>query len=230
MADSQFCADMGARHKDAKGELFMPLDAIDENQTLVLGKPTIATKEDVKKEVPQSEMVNIEEASPYVTAYRDDMWNLTRVDDFVPIDEARERGIFLHNVLGSVRRINDLRLAVDRWGYRARLSKEEKDEAYSYLYNAISNENVSKWFESFDKVVAERPITLQHKEAVYRPDRVVWTAEGTVDVIDYKFGKEHKSQYEKQVKNYMNLLSEMGNDNVRGFLWYVDENKIVEVK
>ena len=230
MADSQFCADMGARHKDAKGELFMPLDAIDENQTLVLGKPTIATKEDVKKEVPQSEMVDIEEASPYVTAYRDDMWNLTRVDDFVPIDEARERGIFLHNVLGSVRRINDLRLAVDRWGYRARLSKEEKDEAYSYLYNAISNENVSKWFEGFDKVVAERPITLQHKEAVYRPDRVVWTAEGTVDVIDYKFGKEHKSQYEKQVKNYMNLLSEMGNNNVRGFLWYVDENKIVEVK
>lgn len=230
VANDEFCGSLTERHRDAKGQLFVALDGVDENNLLEIGKPTTNEKEEVEKVVQPYEKVGVVKAAPYKTAYRDDMWNLTRVDDIEPIDQARERGIFLHNVLGSVRRIKDLRLAVNRWGYRVRLSKEEKDEAYSYLYNAISNENVSKWFEGFDKVVAERPITLQHKEAVYRPDRVVWTAEGTVDVIDYKFGKEHKSQYEKQVKNYMNLLSEMGNDNVRGFLWYVDENKIVEVK
>ena len=174
--------------------------------------------------------MEVRQAAPYVTAYRDDMWNLTRVDDLEPLDQARERGVFLHNILGSVRRVKDLRLAVNRWGYRAKLTQSELDEAFSYLHKAITDEAVLQWFEGFEKVVAERPIVLKNKEAVYRPDRVVWTAEGTVDVIDYKFGKEHKAQYEKQVKNYMNLLSSMGYDNVRGFLWYVDNNKIVEVK
>ncbi|MBR6639000.1 MAG: hypothetical protein IKL35_01415, partial [Muribaculaceae bacterium] len=172
VANDEFCGSLTERHRDAKGQLFVALDGVDENNLLEIGKPTTNEKEEVEKVVQPYEKVGVVKAAPYKTAYRDDMWNLTRVDDLEPIDQARERGIFLHNVLGSVRRIKDLRLAVNRWGYRARLSKEEKDEAYSYLYNAISNENVSKWFEGFDKVVAERPITLQHKEAVYRPDRV----------------------------------------------------------
>ena len=36
--------------------------------------------------------------------------------------------------------------------------------------------------------------------------------------------------YEKQIKNYMYLLSEMGNENQRGFIWYLDKDKIIEVK
>ena len=47
-----------------------------------------------------------------------------------------------------------------------------------------------------------------------------------IDIIDYKFGEEHKSQYEKQVKNYMNLLENMGYNNIRGFIWYIEKNKI----
>ncbi len=230
MADSQFCTDMAARHREAKGELFLPLNAIDETQTLVLGAPTKAVKEEVKKNVPPSERVNVVEASPYATSYRDDMWNLTRVEDLVPLDEARQRGIFYHNVLGSVRKVEDLYLAVRRWGYRAQMSETEMDEAYEFLNDAVADERVSQWFDGFERVVAERSIVLKGKEAVYRPDRVVWTAAGTVDVVDYKFGDEHKSQYEKQVKNYMKLLSEMGNEHVRGFLWYVDKGKIVEIK
>ena len=83
---------------------------------------------------------------------------------------------------------------------------------------------------NYEKVLLEQSITLKNAEGTYRPDRVVWTSQGTIDVIDYKFGEEHKEQYQKQVKNYMNLLTDMGYQAVRGFLWYVEKGKIVEIK
>ena len=230
IANSDYCSTLASQNSDAKGQLFVPLDGVDDNDILQIGEPTRCKEEKKEQKVSPYEEVEVRQAAPYVTAYREDMWNLTRVDDLEPLDQARERGVFLHNILGSVRYVKDLRLAVNRWGYRARLTQLELDEAYSYLHKAITDEAVLQWFEGFEKVVAERSIMLKNKEAVYRPDRVVWTADGTVDVIDYKFGKEHKAQYEKQVKNYMNLLLGMGYENVRGFLWYVDDNKIVEVK
>jgi RecB family endonuclease NucS len=47
----------------------------------------------------------------------------------------------------------------------------------------------------------------------------VWKADGTIDVIDYKFGEEKKS-YSKQVKRYVELLEKAGFERVHGYLWY----------
>ena len=47
-------------------------------------------------------------------------------------------------------------------------------------------------------------------------------------VIDYKTGQEtdgHKSQ----VRQYVNLLREMGMPQVQGFLWYIKDNKVKPV-
>jgi CRISPR/Cas system-associated exonuclease Cas4 (RecB family) len=48
-------------------------------------------------------------------------------------------------------------------------------------------------------------------------------------VVDFKFGRQNED-YKKQVRKYMELLEEMGYNNVKGFLWYVYTNKIDEVK
>lgn len=52
--------------------------------------------------------------------------------------------------------------------------------------------------------------------------------DGQVVVVDFKFGKEN-SKYNKQVKSYMQLLAQMGYKNITGYLWYVDEERIVKV-
>jgi hypothetical protein len=58
-----------------------------------------------------------------------------------------------------------------------------------------------------------------------RPDRVIING-GKVIVIDFKFGEENK-HYSEQIKQYRNLLVDMGYDDIDAFLWYVDKNKIV---
>ena len=47
-------------------------------------------------------------------------------------------------------------------------------------------------------------------------------------VVDFKFGKPH-DEHQKQVRQYMELLGNMGYKSVKGYLWYVFPNKIVEV-
>ncbi|MBR5906287.1 MAG: UvrD-helicase domain-containing protein [Bacteroidales bacterium] len=61
-----------------------------------------------------------------------------------------------------------------------------------------------------------------------RPDRVVMGPDGSVTVIDYKFGAERDS-YLWQVRRYMKLYRQMGFKTVRGYVWYVPEDKVVEV-
>ena len=47
-------------------------------------------------------------------------------------------------------------------------------------------------------------------------------------VVDFKFGKP-KPEYHEQVREYMTLLQDMGYSHIKGYLWYVYNNQIVEV-
>ena len=48
-------------------------------------------------------------------------------------------------------------------------------------------------------------------------------------VVDFKFGRRNQ-EYNVQVKQYMDLLCQMGHTNVKGYLWYVYNNQIEEVR
>jgi hypothetical protein len=48
-------------------------------------------------------------------------------------------------------------------------------------------------------------------------------------VVDFKFGRP-QDQYHQQVREYMELLRDMGYKQIRGFLWYVYSNNLEEVK
>ncbi len=231
LATSTFCNSLKDRYRDANGELFIPLDGIVDNKILEIGKPTTAVAEsDDKKNTPPAERVENREAAYYFVNSRNDVWENFNITDEDATTKARERGIFLHNVMSRVRTPDDLKLALDRVAYRARLDAQEKDEVFEILSKAIADDRVSHWFNNYNKILLEQSISLKNAEGTYRPDRVVWTSQGTIDVIDYKFGEEHKEQYQKQVKNYMNLLTDMGFQAVRGFLWYIEKGKIVEIK
>ena len=49
-------------------------------------------------------------------------------------------------------------------------------------------------------------------------------------VVDYKFGEQIKKAHYNQVRNYLNLIRQMGYKQVEGYLWYIELNKIEEVK
>ncbi|MDE5574017.1 MAG: PD-(D/E)XK nuclease family protein, partial [Muribaculaceae bacterium] len=152
---------------------------------------------------------------------------VTTEKENVAPENARKMGTFMHEVLKGVYSKDDISFRCRQEGQKAGLDSEMIDKRIDILSKAVADEHVSAWFEDFDRVVMERNIA-SHDTIHTRPDRIVWTKEGNVDIIDYKFGSIEK-KYTAQVQDYVNRIRESGEKNVRGFLWFPLENKIVTV-
>lgn len=144
------------------------------------------------------------------------------------IDDDRHRGIFLHAVLSRVRRPDDLDTALGEMAYRYKIDEEHIAECRAILADALADERVRPWFEGFRRVLNERPLTAP--QSLRRPDRVVWTADGSVAVVDYKFGARNHRGYYEQVRDYMSLLEQAGQNDVHGYLWFPLTHTIIEVQ
>jgi len=82
------------------------------------------------------------------------------------------------------------------------------------------------WFDGSSKVLNEIEI-IEPGGRIYRPDRVLMSSE--ITVIDFKFGSIKSLSHERQVARYMSLIRGMGTKPVKGFLWYLEDNEIIEV-
>ncbi|MDE6826304.1 MAG: PD-(D/E)XK nuclease family protein, partial [Paramuribaculum sp.] len=80
-----------------------------------------------------------------------------------------------------------------------------------------------------ERAIASGEIDSYGNAVRTRPDRIVWTSDGYVDVIDYKTGEERDSAYSRQVKGYMRSMRSLGYTNIRGFIWYLDTNTVRQV-
>ena len=159
--------------------------------------------------------------------------------DLIVGDEEEEQqkyyikmGTVLHSLFSTIRTHDDIdgalkQLELDGVLYDENISKEKVREM---IRKRLESDKVSDWFSDRWEIFNECSIISMNKGKmeVHRPDRVMKDANETI-VVDFKFGKP-RQEYHDQVKGYMDLLSGMGHPNVKGYLWYVYPNKIVEVK
>lgn len=141
-------------------------------------------------------------------------------------------GTVLHNLFSTIRTQEDIdgalkQLELDGVLYDKNVSKES---IKNMIRKRLASKQVSDWFSDRWTVYNECSILtkIDGKVVRRRPDRVLKNEEGFI-VIDFKFGKP-KEEYHEQVREYMQLLRGMGNEQVKGYLWFVYTNKVVEVK
>lgn len=149
--------------------------------------------------------------------------------DMEDVQENRERGILLHNILAEIRTSANAKSIIEKYDNDGQFSEEflTKQEAEQYIDKCINNEKLHDWFSEYWKVINEREL-ISAEGKHFRCDRVVYDDNQTV-VIDFKFGK-HSDNYVWQVRGYINLLRKIGFNNVSGYLWYANEDKLEEVK
>ena len=96
----------------------------------------------------------------------------------------------------------------------------------------FDDRRIADWFsprwQLFNECTILSVDPLTDKVHERRPDRVMTDGHETI-VVDFKFGREH-DEYHDQVRQYMQLLRDMSFPQVRGYLWFVYANKIIEVK
>lgn len=164
--------------------------------------------------------------------------------DFVTPDEEMERqekrqsyiqtGNILHTLLASIRNIDDIDRAIDQLEFDGVVYDKpmNREELRRMITERMQTPQVTDWFAPTGQVFNECTILSydSHLERVRenRPDRVIWNGKEMV-VIDFKTGREHEGHH-VQVRNYMDLLRDMGYASVSGYLWYIRTNRVVSVK
>ena len=141
------------------------------------------------------------------------------------------QGQLLHQVFSQIRTKEDMPQAIARLRFEGLIASDEQEkEVRRITQQALNNPLVQEWYSDQWNLFNECSIIYQEdgKLETRRPDRVMMKDDEVV-VIDFKFGKKKKS-YNLQVKEYMNLLTDMGHTHVHGYLWYVYTNEIEEIK
>ncbi len=147
----------------------------------------------------------------------------TTEDKTLNIDNI-ERGKMLHDILSEIENINDYNEKISR----ALKNKKIKINESKLLDELYKNKNFIRFFNPEFNSYNEIEI-LSDSGNIYRLDRVVET-DNSVYVLDYKTGKINKkdhSKYLKKLELYMKLLRSIYDKKVKGYLVYIDLNKIL---
>ena len=141
-------------------------------------------------------------------------------------------GNILHNVFSRIRTVEDIEPCLQRLQMEGLLDNEEtnREDILNQIKVSLSNEMVRDWFSPGWKLFNECGILTKDANGnmkEYRPDRVMCNQDRTI-VVDFKFGMP-RPEYASQVSNYMSLVRQIGHKNVRGYIWYVLQDKIEEI-
>lgn len=206
---------------------------VDENMCFTLGSPTTRLEEKAEKATAMHPEASVR-VSGYELADTRPVWGNTKVDldRLNRVGVARERGLILHELMANVRSREDVERAFSLFaasGTAAAMSSGELQDLREIVDERVSDKRARGWFDGFRKVYIEHELVTKSGQ-LRRVDRVVWTAEGELHVIDYKSGTQEPRRYMRQVREYMDFFRSIGYPHVQGFLYYLDTGQIVEVE
>ena len=146
-------------------------------------------------------------------------------------DSQRAYGRTLHLILSEIETASDVAPAISEAVHHGYIKAEHAEELSTQLRAVVEHPEAARWFDGTGKIFNERAIIGGELETSRRPDRVIFYPDGHIEVVDYKSGEERKGHH-RQIREYMELLRQMGYTEVSGYLCYLHEPtpKILQVK
>ncbi len=145
------------------------------------------------------------------------------IESIKSIAEKVNYGLLMHKIFAKIKTIDDVDETILKIYLSGQINAFQRAELKKKVEEIISREAVADWFSDRWNIITERAI-LTKSGKIRIPDRVLSNDEETI-VIDFKFGEE-RSEDREQVSEYVELISEMGFENVKGFLYYAEKNTV----
>jgi ATP-dependent helicase/nuclease subunit A len=142
-------------------------------------------------------------------------------------NEKAKYGIHIHTVLSRMRYADEIENRLDEIILEGLITAQEKTVLYNQLVELLAISEVGLWFSRQWKVQTEVPILLPGG-GESRLDRLIWQDKKAI-VIDFKTGEQKKGD-NQQVLEYMDTLRQMNFLDVDGYLLYLRDKQVVEVK
>lgn len=140
----------------------------------------------------------------------------------------RDYGILMHGVFENASDLLQIENNIEEMRSSGALSAKEADKLTDTVSEALSDGLIRSWFDgSWEEVHSEDDIILPGGGS-YRPDRVMAKTSETI-IVDYKFGLTEDPRHVSQVARYSSLLTQMGYQGVKGYIWYIGLKKVVTI-
>ncbi len=141
------------------------------------------------------------------------------------VEKKRREGILLHQILSEVKVKEDAEEVLDRYERSMQITAEDRSYFSKLFSDLWKIDQVRSWFEA-DVELKTEVVVLPRDGEVKRMDRVVIRG-NEATVVDFKSGKPSPTDH-KQVREYVDLLKEMGYQS-DGYLLYLKDKKLVAV-
>jgi len=140
-------------------------------------------------------------------------------------------GIQMHAVLSRIRYEDEIAASLDQIVGEGLITEGEKESLGDQLKELLNDKRVASWYSKVWDVRTEVPILLPGGNE-NRIDRLMIREADSgrqAVVVDFKTGVK-SSQDQRQVLEYMNILRSMNFVSVEGYLVYLNDREVVEVK
>ena len=146
--------------------------------------------------------------------------------------DRREFGNAVHAVLARIRTADDAeRVFQRRWPW-LKCAEQDWEKVVHAARSVLASSAMAPWFDGRGKVYLERDLVGADGKMV-RPDRVVDLGD-EIAVIDFKTAEESdekkRKEHAKQVRAYMQALQRHDGPRVRGLVYYVVLDEVVEIE
>ncbi|MFA5713191.1 MAG: UvrD-helicase domain-containing protein [Bacteroidales bacterium] len=152
-----------------------------------------------------------------------------RGEEYFNERSARGMGLIMHHIMEHIDREEDLQKALESALSKGILPLKLKMEAEEKILGMFKSVRERGWFSDKYSSLREVKILLEDG-SIKRPDRVLLSKEEVI-VIDYKFGAKRLKHHLDSVNEYCSIIGKMEHNNSRkisGFIWYPDNNEILE--
>ena len=179
-----------------------------------------------KKSIPQTLSYAFHEVIPWkkrlMLKYRSDHLD-SNFDDL----QANEIGLMYHQILGEMSDMDELDHILDKYLAQNLLNKAQAEGIKVILNTCFKKPEIAPYFYKVQGSVFNERDILSKNGKLFRPDRCI-VQNDQIILIDYKTGKMDP-KHDLQMKNYLNLVLELGYASCKAVLVYITESKIKEV-
>lgn len=210
--------------------------SINENGCYVIGNENLSKEEKGEKEKKQDifnhngenitskiEEANFSQQAEIKFSLSKQAQDYFEIHNTKESQEKRNRGIALHDICSKIYEEKDLEDVL------AKIEDESlKQEAETIIKQMFLDAKKYEWFSDTYKVLNEKEIISNGQTR--RIDRIMFGKDEVI-IVDYKFteDKENENKYHEQLKEYKQIVSNMGYKNIKTYLWFIG-NEIKEVE
>ncbi len=184
-----------------------------EHPDSIPGKPTTTKRSDNPK-IPYTSNVSANRKFRIITR-AGSLWS-------AGLDKAIETGNIYHMLLARIRYATDVDHVVREAVLQGHITHTEEDRFLERLRTLTTHTEIGRYYTPDYTIYNERDIFTEKGE-ILRPDRIATDNTGNAFLLDYKTGS-YDTKYESQVRQYMQVLTDMGYKATRGYLVFIDND------